>query len=100
MISTQIHGRLKLQYLFAQTSEFIFQSNICLNDFSVSSYGVISRKSSVLIIGGYCDGSESSLIAKYTNDNWERVGNLHHTRGRHRVIANQDRFYVVGGSGI
>ena len=67
--------------------------------FSISRYGVISRKSSVLIIGGYCDGFPSSLIAKYTIDKWERVGNLQNSRAIHRAIANEDRIYVVGGSG-
>ena len=67
--------------------------------FSISRYGVISRKSSVLIIGGYCDGFPSSLIAKYTIDKWEHVGNLQKTRSNHRAIANEDPIYVVGGSG-
>ena len=67
--------------------------------FSISRYGVISSKSSVLIIGGYCDGSASSLIAKYTIDKWESVGNLQKSRSYHRAIANEDRIYVVGGRG-
>ena len=68
--------------------------------FSIKRYGVISRKSSVLIIGGICDGSDSSLIAKYTDDKWEPVGNLQHSRRAHRAISNGDRIYVVGGEGI
>ena len=48
---------------------------------SISWYGVISRKSSVLIIGGLCDG------------------NLQNSRQQHRAIANDDRIYVVGGEG-
>ena len=67
--------------------------------FRISRYGVISRKSSVLIIGGNCDGNDSSLIAKYTIDKWERVGNLQQSRHGHRAIADDDRIYVVGGSG-
>ena len=66
---------------------------------SISHYGVISRKSSVLIIGGKCDGISYSLVAKYTIDQWERVGNLQNPREYHRAIANDDRFYVVGGYG-
>ena len=65
---------------------------------------MISRKSSVLIIGGFCYsegcvGAEcySSLIAKYTINKWERVGNLQEPRLSHRAIANDDRIYVVGG---
>ena len=68
-----------------------------LHVLSISQYGVISRKSSVLIIGGYCDGSSSTLIAKYTIDKWENIGNLQKSRHDHRAIANEDRIYVVGG---
>ena len=67
--------------------------------FSISYYAVISRQSSVLVIGGKCDGSQSSLVSKYTIDKWERVGNLQNSRRGHRAIANEDRIYVVGGSG-
>ena len=67
--------------------------------FSICYYGVISRQSSVLIVGGSCDGSQSSLIAKYIIDKWERVGNLQDTRYFHRSIAKDDRIYVVGGHG-
>ena len=66
--------------------------------FSIYRYGVISRKASVLIIGGICDGSASSLIAKYTIDKWESFGKLQKTRRGHRAIANGDRIYVVGGN--
>ena len=51
-------------------------------------------------MGARCDGGTShSLIAKYTIDKWERVGNLQVLRIRHRAIANDDRIYVVGGDG-
>ena len=70
-----------------------------LHVLSLSYYAVISRKSSVLIIGGQCDGITSSLIAKYTIDQWEHVGNLQNSRQYHRAIANDDRIYVVGGLG-
>ena len=67
--------------------------------FSICYYGVISRKDSVLIIGGRCDGSHSSKIYEYTLDKWTAVGNLQAGRRGHRAIANGDRFYVVGGYG-
>ena len=68
--------------------------------FSIYRYGLISRQSSVLIMGARCDGNvSSSLIAKYTIDEWERVGNLQYPRHYHRAISNGDRIYVVGGSG-
>ena len=67
----------------------------------ILAYGIVSRESSVLIIGGWCDstddGSASSLIAKYTLDKWEQVGNLQTIRYAHRAIPNQDKIYVVGG---
>ena len=66
--------------------------------FSISGYGVVSRKGSVLIIGGRCDHSYSSKIYEYTLDKWTAVGNLQAGRRGHRAIANGDRFYVVGGS--
>ena len=50
-----------------------------------------------MIIGGYCDGIVSSLIAKYTIDKWERIGNLQQARRSHRTIENDDRIYIVGG---
>ena len=59
---------------------------------------MVSRESSVLIIGGLCNGVTTS-IAKYTLDNWEHVGNLQKGRCSHRAISNGDRIYVVGGYG-
>ena len=50
-------------------------------------------------MGGQCDGSDSSLIARYIINKWERVGNLQNSRRGHRAISNGDRIYVVGGSG-
>ena len=41
----------------------------------------------------------SSLIAKYSIDKWEHVGNLQEVRRGHRAITNGDRIYVVGGDG-
>ena len=98
MISVQILGRQKLHLLSAHLSKLIF---VCFRShvFSIIEYGVISRKSSVLIIGGFCDDKISSSIAKYTIDKWESVGNLQKSRHAHRAIANQDRIYVVGGLG-
>ena len=83
--------------LISVSSFFEFYSWLYV--FSIYYYGVISQKSSVLIIGGICGGSSSSLIAKYTDDKWERAGNLQRSRHAHRAIANGDRIYVVGGVG-
>ena len=70
-----------------------------MRPFRISVYGVVNRDSSVLIIGGLCDGSSFSRITKYTLDVWEHVGNLQHDRMGHRAISNDDRIYVVGGAG-
>jgi len=63
----------------------------------ISEYGIISRKSSVFIMGGWCQGDITSLIAKYTIDKWERFGNLQERRAGLRAIENGDRIFVVGG---
>ena len=99
LISVQINGRQKLHFLSAHLSEFTIWFHFGFHVFSIHHYGVVSRQSSVLIIGGNCDGSSSSLIAEYTIDKWERVGNLQDVRRGHRAIANNDRIYVVGGPG-
>ena len=98
MISVQILGRRKLHFLSAHLSKSIF---VCFRShaFRISRYGVISRKSSVLIIGGVCDGSKFSSISKYNINKWESVGNLQTSRYGHRAIANEDRIYVIGGYG-
>ena len=59
---------------------------------------MVNLESSVLIIGGNCDNTISSMIAKYTNDDWEHVGNLQNPRIGHRAIVNENRIYVVGGA--
>ena len=67
----------------------------------IDRYAVISRESSVFIIGGQCDDSRgTSLIAKYTLDQWTRFGNLQTARFGSRAIQNGDRIYVVGGEYI
>ena len=65
---------------------------------SICCYGSISRQASFLIFGGIIDNSDFSLIAKYTVDKWERVGNLQHVRYAHRAITNENRIYIVGGA--
>ena len=66
--------------------------------FSIFRYAVVSRKSSVFIFGGYCDGERSSSrIAKYTLDQWTEEGNLKAGRYGPSAISNGNRIYVVGG---
>ena len=61
---------------------------------------MVSRESSVLIIGGQCDDFRgSSRIVKYqsNSDTWLQVGNLQSERYGPRAILNGDRIFVVGG---
>ena len=67
--------------------------------FRITQYGVVNRVSSVLIIGGTCDGRDYNLVAKYKLDEWTQVGNLKTNRSRHRAIASGNRIFVVGGYG-
>ena len=66
----------------------------------ICNYAVVSRESSVLIIGGTCQSVYSTRVAKYTLDKWTEVGNLQKARNGPRAILNGDRMYVVGGAGI
>ena len=74
--------------------------------FRISRYGLINRKSSVLILGGLCDYKDErrddeyySLIAQYTDNRWDAVGNLQRKRIAYRAVSNGDRVYLVGGYG-
>ena len=63
-------------------------------------YATVNRGDSILLIGGACDGDDSSRIAKYTFDKWTTVGNLQTSRRGHRAIADKNgRVFVVGGQG-
>ena len=53
-----------------------------------------------MIFGGLCDDITTKVIAKYTPDQWEHIGNLQSPRRLNRAIANENRIYVVGGGGI
>ena len=99
LTSTQTLGQPKRLFHFARNSEFLNYLNIFFyfSSFRISDYAVVSRESSVLIIGGKCDYQGTARIAKYTLDNWEHVGNLQRHREGHGAISNGDRIYVVGG---
>ena len=63
-------------------------------------YGIVSRDPWVFIMGGNCDGTISSLIARYRIENkWEQVGHLQNARHRFRAIGTDGHIYVVGGGG-
>ena len=109
LTSTRIHGKHELPSRIVQSRTFKFFKNFFLNSFlllfRICNYGLVSQASSVLIFGGWCQQSveenyvSTSLIARYTLDKWELVGNLQQARHGHRAISNGDRIYVVGGYG-
>lgn len=82
-----------VQCIVGQMSDYLLR----IKPFSIYGYGLVSRKSSVLIFGGHCNGFHHALIAKYTLDKWEHIGNLQAQRAGHRAIANENRMYVIGG---
>ena len=96
-----ILGQRNLRFPFAAGNFEIFE--YLNNSFSIYRYAAVSSGSSVLIIGGGCDGDTgwgSTRIAKYTIDKWELVGNLQKDRFSPRAIVNLDRIVVVGGSSL
>ena len=98
LISSLINGRRKRHILSAQVSKLIIGFYSDLHVLSISDYAMVRSQSSLLLMGGVCDGDFSSLIAKYSSNRWKRVGNLKDSRRGHRAIANNNRIYVVGGS--
>ena len=69
---------------------------------SISSYAVVSLASSIMVIGGSCDGNESSQVAKYTasSNAWTNAGSLIVARNGHRAVLNGNRIHVIGGNMI
>ena len=99
LILVPILGRRNLRFPFATGNWEIFE--YLNNWFSIYRYAAVSSGSSVLIIGGGCDGDTglgSTRIAKYTMDKWELVGNLQRDRFSPRAIVNLDKIFVVGGT--
>ena len=79
-----------------------FHFHINRSVFRINSYGVVSLATSIMIIGGNCDGNESSQIAKYTSssNSWSNAGSLIIARQGHRGIINGNRIHVIGGNEI
>ena len=90
-------GNNKVELFDINSNSWTTKTSFPFSSTQICCYGTVSRESSVLIIGGWIDGSETSLIAKYTVDKWERIGNLQDKRHAHRAIINDNRIYVVGG---
>ena len=72
----------------------------CLEAPPVADASLLERVSHPILIGGFKDQEASSDIYMYTDqDDWQRIGQLHHARGRPCVVAiNATSFMVVGGT--
>ena len=66
----------------------------------ISNYATASTRESVLIIGGYTDGSPAytSTIAEFKNESWKNVGDLTQSRSSHGAISSGSITMVVGGN--
>ena len=67
--------------------------------FRISWYATASTSESVLIIGGYTNGSPfyTSTIAEYKDGSWKNIGNLAQARRAHGAITSGSITMVVGG---
>ena len=72
--------------------EKIFQ-----NVFSIWHYAFVSNQTSVLLIGGWSDGSRSSSIVEYKDDKWTVIGNLKQARYAHQAISIGPLVMIIGG---
>ena len=64
---------------------------------SYSHYSVASTNQAAFFIGGWDGSSQSSVIAKYENDNWSLHGNLKRRRTAHGSITYGTTTIVIGG---
>ena len=62
-----------------------------------SHYSVASTNQAAIFIGGWDGSSDSSVIAKYENDNWSLHGNLNKRRYSHASITYGTTTIVIGG---
>ena len=62
----------------------------------ISHYSVSSTNQAAFFIGGIF-ASYSSVIAKYENDEWSRLGNLKRRRSNHGSIISGTEIIVIGG---
>ena len=64
--------------------------------FSISHYASVSTQTSVLIIGGWSNGYESSIV-EYEDDKWTVIGNLKQARDKHQAILIGSLVMIIGG---
>ena len=77
--------------------------------FRISSYAVISTRSSVIYFGGLESNGvnpwdedadeESDKVVEYKNLKWTQLGKLASPRRDHRSIKIQNKIYLLGGWG-
>ena len=65
--------------------------------FSISNYASVSTQTSILIIGGWSDGSLTSSIVEYKDDKWTVIGNLKQARYAHQAISIGPLVMIIGG---
>ena len=64
----------------------------------ISKYGMVSTEEAVFVIGGSKNSKEkSSIIAKFSFDQWSIVGNLHQGRSSLTAISNGYLIIIIGG---
>ena len=66
--------------------------------FSISNYASVSTQTSILIIGGWSDGSLTSSIVEYKDDKWTVIGNLKQARYGHQAISIGSLVMIIGGN--
>ena len=62
---------------------------------SIIGYAAVSISDWILIIGGSGQGSQ---VTKYSNEIWERIGNLNSQRTSHSAIYHNKQILIFGGS--
>ena len=70
--------------------------------FRISRYGLVSTKEAVFLVGGNIGKigtreEKSSIIAKFSNDQWSIVGNLHQGRSSLTAISTGLLIIIIGG---
>ena len=63
----------------------------------VSYYSTAATSDAAYVIGGYQDGSYSTTIAEFKNNQWRKLGDLTQGRQHHGSISVGFRTMVVGG---
>ena len=67
----------------------------------ISQYGIVSTEDAVFLIGGTIEkehsDEKSSIIAKFSIDQWSIVANLHQGRSSLTAISNGFFIIIIGG---